>query len=686
MKKIVPVLMTVLFGLLLLPPVLYAGGLSARALPENVSFCPQEVKCLFEFFEQADSYGVKNGAKLMGADYESIKADPSLWLFALPAGSLNTAADDGGVMHFTHISFTDKGLCGGLNLNEFGSLRTVDLSQNGIERLSAVNCPLAESIMFASNGSHAAECSIAGLPSLKTVDCSGSSCRLSIVGSPAMELVKCGGGVKSAVLSDCGLAVFDASGNMSISQISIAGSGTESLLVSGCASLDTLDCRACALEELDLTGCTALKLLDCASNALESLDLSGLSALRVLNCSGNSLVSLMLYGCSLLESADCSGNSGLTAVTGLASPALTTADFSYTPIRQLDFTGMTGLQTLSVAGCGSLERLLAPKSGLSSLDCTGLSSLSELDLNHCSELMTVSASGTALKRADLSGVEQADLVVLAEGDGVFWLSHQREGGSAVYARPAESAALLGWYGADGSPVTEDAVCPIRGNEGGSLTAVFGSAYHTVTFTDGFNGETVAVMTVLHGDPLIPPELPVHEGLACSGWQEDGRPADFSRITRDMYVTADYTAAQCNVVFIDGITMQPFASLLAEYGSAVIPPEPPVHSGWHFTGWDRELDCVTEDMVVYAGYEADYGVSKPGDVNCDGSVTASDISVLFAYVMNSASLSDEALNNADINGDGAADATDASLLAQSVFGAKQSGRNALWDNGRSRSAL
>ena len=57
----------------------------------------------------------------------------------------------------------------------------------------------------------------------------------------------------------------------------------------------------------------------------------------------------------------------------------------------------------------------------------------------------------------------------------------------------------------------------------------------------------------------------------------------------------------------------------------------------------------------------------GDVNCDGFVTATDISALFSYVMNAGSLSEEAIANADINGDGSVDATDASLLAQMVFG-------------------
>ncbi len=73
--------------------------------------------------------------------------------------------------------------------------------------------------------------------------------------------------------------------------------------------------------------------------------------------------------------------------------------------------------------------------------------------------------------------------------------------------------------------------------------------------------------------------------------------------------------------------------------------------------------------VSGAIELEAPASHPGDVNCDGSVTASDISALFAYVMNAGSLSGQALVNADVNGDGLVDSTDASLLAQMVFGAK-----------------
>lgn len=105
----------------------------------------------------------------------------------------------------------------------------------------------------------------------------------------------------------------------------------------------------------------------------------------------------------------------------------------------------------------------------------------------------------------------------------------------------------------------------------------------------------------------------------------------------------------------------------EDGAAAVAPADPVREGYRFTGWSGDFSCVTADITVTALYEAVL-TANPGDVNCDGSITASDISALFAYVMNAGSLSQQALLNADLNGDGLVDSTDASLLAQTVFGA------------------
>ncbi|MBR6428514.1 MAG: InlB B-repeat-containing protein [Clostridia bacterium] len=123
-----------------------------------------------------------------------------------------------------------------------------------------------------------------------------------------------------------------------------------------------------------------------------------------------------------------------------------------------------------------------------------------------------------------------------------------------------------------------------------------------------------------------------------------------------------------VTFVDGLTGEVISTVTAEEGQPAEAPLPPVHEGYEFAGWDRAFDAVTEDMTVTALYnEVQAPTVLLGDVNCDGHVTASDISALFAYVMNAGSLSEQALLNADLDGNGTVDATDASLLAQLVFG-------------------
>ncbi len=90
--------------------------------------------------------------------------------------------------------------------------------------------------------------------------------------------------------------------------------------------------------------------------------------------------------------------------------------------------------------------------------------------------------------------------------------------------------------------------------------------------------------------------------------------------------------------------------------------------WAQNDPNAEIYYLTEDRAVIRFTQVTLpSLSVPGDVNCDGVVTASDISALFAYVMNAGALSPEALANADVNGDGNVDATDASLIAQMVFG-------------------
>ena len=58
----------------------------------------------------------------------------------------------------------------------------------------------------------------------------------------------------------------------------------------------------------------------------------------------------------------------------------------------------------------------------------------------------------------------------------------------------------------------------------------------------------------------------------------------------------------------------------------------------------------------------------GDVNCDGFVDFSDVSLLYSYVLNISALSEEGMLAADINGDGLINSTDVTALCQLILNA------------------
>ncbi len=196
-----------------------------------------------------------------------------------------------------------------------------------------------------------------------------------------------------------------------------------------------------------------------------------------------------------------------------------------------------------------------------------------------------------------------------------------------------------------------------------VNATWSRNYYTVTFVGVYSG----TVTVEHGADC---ELPVYDSASVHyTFTVNGEPWDGKNITCDVTVTVGVAInGVYTVTFVDWdgtvIDTQQVA-----YGAAAVAPSDPVRPGWTFIGWDREFSYVTGDLTVCALYEENEAPEVIlGDVNGDGLITATDISVLFAYVMNAGSISDSAMIAADVNGDGEVNATDASLLAQMVFGA------------------
>ncbi len=130
----------------------------------------------------------------------------------------------------------------------------------------------------------------------------------------------------------------------------------------------------------------------------------------------------------------------------------------------------------------------------------------------------------------------------------------------------------------------------------------------------------------------------------------------------------YTMVQTyTVTFYDSLTGDVIAEVEVAEGEAAEAPEAPVHEGYTFTGWDADFSNVTGDMDVYALYEQNAPAGLLGDVDCDGEVTFSDISLLAQYLAGNAALTEQGMANADMDQNGDITFADVGAIYQFLVG-------------------
>ena len=261
---------------------------------------------------------------------------------------------------------------------------------------------------------------------------------------------------------------------------------------------------------------------------------------------------------------------------------------------------------------------LSDFTALSSLECTGLN-LTSIGLSGCESLNYVNCRFNKLKSVDLSSSENITIdSVTSYGKGTVGCD-ARSDYSYLYAYPEEGETFIGWY-----------------NDADELLSSNSSFYVR-------NSEDVVFKAVFSG------YVPLPEGVTVSC--NEGGEIEYSYEEEEDSLTVTWEADEgytCTAIKVNGVVI------------ATNPTSPYV-----IENLSQYAARDGEEIVV----EVVFGLSIIlGDVNGDGMVTATDISVLFAYVMNAGSLSADAMLAADVNGDGAVNATDASLLAQMVFGA------------------
>ncbi|MBQ5487576.1 MAG: InlB B-repeat-containing protein [Clostridia bacterium] len=246
-------------------------------------------------------------------------------------------------------------------------------------------------------------------------------------------------------------------------------------------------------------------------------------------------------------------------------------------------------------------------------------------------------------------------------------------------------------------------------------------YYTVTFVD-WDGAVLKTESVPEGGAATAPSDPSRVGYTFTGWD-----VDFSNVTSDLTVTAQYTINTYTVTFRDwdGTVLK---VQTVEYGGDATPPADPVREGYTFTGWsgdytnvtfdknitamyeinrytvtfvdwngavlktetvvyggfatapddpsregytfigwDVDFSVVTSDLTVTALYEENGpSVTLLGDVDLDGEVTAADALLAMRHAMSITTITGQGFVNGDMDGDGQLTASDAVLIMRLVM--------------------
>ena len=126
------------------------------------------------------------------------------------------------------------------------------------------------------------------------------------------------------------------------------------------------------------------------------------------------------------------------------------------------------------------------------------------------------------------------------------------------------------------------------SDNGSITA---QVYHSVTFVD-YDSTVLSAQSVAHGSAAIEPTAPEREGYAFIGWDKD-----FSNVTEDMTVTAQYSANSYSITYT--INGEEYTAQTYEFGAVVSAPEYTVPEGHTFSGWNIPETMPAENLVLDA---------------------------------------------------------------------------------------
>jgi len=122
------------------------------------------------------------------------------------------------------------------------------------------------------------------------------------------------------------------------------------------------------------------------------------------------------------------------------------------------------------------------------------------------------------------------------------------------------------------------------------------ATYTVTFKD-WDGTVLKTQTVEEGSSATAPDNPTRDGYVFTGWD-----IDFSNVTSNLTVTAQYAETQYFTVTFKDWNGTVLGIQTVEIGKSATAPSNPTREGYTFIGWDTDFSNVTRDLTVTAQYE------------------------------------------------------------------------------------
>ena len=176
-----------------------------------------------------------------------------------------------------------------------------------------------------------------------------------------------------------------------------------------------------------------------------------------------------------------------------------------------------------------------------------------------------------------------------------------------------------------------------------------TTYYTVTFKN-WDGTVLKTEQVEEGASATAPAVPARTGYTFTGWD-----VDFTNVMSDLVVTAQFTVNSytltINYLNEEDEVIAPAYTAQVAYG-ANFSVESPVIAGYTTTQTVVTGTMPASDYTVNVYYEAEPIVEPNllGDVDCNGTVDMSDISMLFSYLNGTTELTEQGLANANANGD------------------------------------